>query len=101
MQTIELLVKIFFPIHRAIRNIPLAQQIFSRISPITTYYHAYPQLPDALQKDWSILDTHDGLTDWYKHLRTPKQICGMLKSLGGTKVRVETAGNGVEASCFK
>ncbi len=101
MQTVELLVNIFFPVHRAIRNIPLAQQIFSRLSPINTYYHAYPQLPDALQKDWSILDTHDGLTDWYKHLRTPKQINEVFERIGGTNIRIEIAGNGVEASCFK
>ena len=101
MQTVELLVNVFFPIHRAIRNIPLAQQIFSRLSPINTYYHAYPQLPDTLQRDWAILDTHDTLTDWYKHLRTPKQISQVLEKIGGTKMRIEKAGNGVEASCFK
>jgi SAM-dependent methyltransferase len=101
MQTVELLVNIFFPVHRAIRNIPLAQQIFSRLSPINTYYHAYPQLPDTLQKEWSILDTHDVLTDWYKHLRTPKQISEVLERIGGTSIRIEIAGNGVEASCFK
>ena len=101
MQTVELLVSIFFPVHRAIRNIPFAQQIFSRLSPITTYFHAYPQLPENLHRDWSILDTHDGLTDWYKHLRTPKQISEKLERLGGTQISVEIAGNGVEAICFK
>ncbi len=101
MQIIKLLVSIFFPIHRAIRNMPLAQKIFSRISPITTYFQLYPNLPESLQRDWSILDTHDALTDWYKHLRSPNQISLTLEKIGGTLISLKIAGNGVEAICFK
>jgi hypothetical protein len=101
MQISELLIYLFFPIHRAIRHTPFAQQIFSRVSPITTYFHAYPQLPDRLQREWSILDTHDGLTDWYKHLRTMKQIELGLKNMGAIAIEVSKGGNGIEATCFK
>ena len=62
----ERLTKFFFPLHRAARKIYIAQALVSRISPVISYYHAYP-LPDNLQREWSFLDTHDSLTDWYKH----------------------------------
>jgi 2-polyprenyl-3-methyl-5-hydroxy-6-metoxy-1,4-benzoquinol methylase len=101
MRICELLVSVFFPVHRAIRHIPFAQQVFSRVSPITTYLHAYPQLPERLQREWAILDTHDSLTDWYKHLRTTKQIESALRNMGAIARVVSKGGNGVEASCWK
>lgn len=97
MNVIERLVDIFYPIHRAIRNIPFLQQIFSRISPIITYFHVYPQLPEHLQKEWSTLDTHDGMTDWYKHLRSLEQIKTTLLNIGLKNIKVWKGGNGIEA----
>ena len=96
---IETLVNIFFPIHRLIRKLPILQKIFSRISPIITYFHVYPELPENLQKEWSMLDTHDGLTDWYKHLRSLKQIKEILHNLQAVSVNVKYGGNGIEARC--
>lgn len=96
---IETLVNIFFPIHRLIRKLPILQKIFSRISPIITYFHVYPELPENLQKEWSMLDTHDGLTDWYKHLRSLKQIKEILHNLQAISVNVKNGGNGIEARC--
>jgi SAM-dependent methyltransferase len=96
---VERLVDLFFPIHRAIRSIPFAQQVFSRISPITTYFHAYPQLPEAMQKEWSVLDTHDGLADWYKHMRSLNQIKTTLEELGAIDICVERSNHGIEAVC--
>ena len=96
---IEMLVNIFFPIHRLIRKLPILQKIFSRISPIITYFHVYPELPENLQKEWSMLDTHDGLTDWYKHLRSLKQITEILHNLQAISINVKNGGNGVEARC--
>ena len=92
MYIVELMVNFFFPIHRTIRNIPFAQQIFSRISPIITYLHVYPQLPKHLQKEWAMLDTHDGMTDWYKHLRS-------LERIGVDSIEVWRGENGIEARC--
>ena len=40
------------------------QIALSRISPLLTYYHAYPELNDQLQYEWALLDTHDHLTDF-------------------------------------
>ena len=99
MNTIKFLVDIFFPLHKLIRNFPLLQKIFSRISPIITYFHIYPELNDNLQKEWSMLDTHDSLTDWYKHLRSRGQIKKTLKKIKSTSIEVKFGGNGIEARC--
>lgn len=99
ISAIKYLVNFFLPIHRLIRNKKIIQKIFSRISPIVSYYHIYPEFTDKLQKEWSMLDTHDNLTDWYKHLRTSKQISNYLKSIEAKSINVWKGGNGVEARC--
>ena len=65
INVIKILVN-FFPLHKLISDFIFCRNII-RISPIITYFHVYPELSDKLQKEWSMLDTHDGLTDWYKH----------------------------------
>lgn len=97
----ELLTKIFFPLHRAVRNHPWAQMLLSRVSPLLTYYHVHPELNDKLQYEWALLDTHDHLTDYYKHLRNVPQIRRALTELGAEEIWVATGGNGVEARCRK
>jgi SAM-dependent methyltransferase len=99
INSIKYLVNIFFPLHKLIRKIVIFQKILSRISPIITYFHIYPKLSDNLQKEWSMLDTHDNLTDWYKHLRSSKQIKKYLKDITAGSINVWMGGNGVEARC--
>jgi len=99
MRVCEVLTAAILPIHRAVRRLPLAQQAVSRLSPLLTYYHAHPELADRHQREWALLDTHDSLTDWYKHLRTPIQIRNILERLGACEVQIVAAGNGVEARC--
>lgn len=93
----EWLVGAFLPLHRRFKNSAMAWFLLCRISPITTYYHSVPMLPEPLQREWALLDTHDSLTDWYKHLRTPRQIRSILESLGAEEIWCEYGGNGVEA----
>jgi 2-polyprenyl-3-methyl-5-hydroxy-6-metoxy-1,4-benzoquinol methylase len=97
----EALSKVFFPLHRLVKGHRLMQIALGRISPLLTYYQAYPDLDDRLQYEWAILDTHDHLTDYYKHLRTTGQIQSTLSSLGATAIWVAKGGNGVEARCSK
>lgn len=92
------LVDWFLPLHRAIRNHRIAQGILSRVSPVLAYYHSL-DLNDELQREWALLDTHDALTDRFKHFRTRRQILRFLESLGGQEVVSEYGGNGVEARC--
>jgi len=90
-----------FPLHRAVRNLRPAQMLLSRLSPVLTYYHALPELNDRLQYQWAELDTHDSLTDWYKHVRTRSEITNALRALGASDIWVTLGGNGIEARCRK
>ena len=101
MKATEKITKAFFPLHRAARNSRIAQVLISRISPLATYYHTIPELNDRQQYEWSLLDTHDGLTDYYKRLRTGPQLRRTLAGLGADEIVVAKGGNGIEARCRK
>jgi len=94
----ERLVGMFLPLHRAARRSRIAQALLSRVSPVSSTYRAFP-LDDELHRQWSLLDTHDTLTDWYKHFRTKGQIRRVLEGLGAADIWCEYGGNGVEARC--
>jgi hypothetical protein len=66
-------------------------------SPLIDYYSAYAQLGNGLLSQWSVLDTHDTLTDYYKHLRTADEIAACLRSNKLVDIEVALGGNGVEA----
>lgn len=68
-----------------------------RLSPLLDYYEDYPQLGEKLLAEWAVLDTHDTLTDYYKHLRSAEEIEASLASCGLVGLEVYYAGNGVEA----
>ena len=44
-----------------------------------------------------MLDTHDALTDRYKHMRSSKQIKSSLQKNGASNIMVWKNGNGIEA----
>lgn len=46
---------------------------------------------------WAVLDTHDCLTDFYKHKRTAEEIEECLRGLDLEDIDVRYDGNGVEA----
>jgi SAM-dependent methyltransferase len=89
------------PVHRALwsgrRGFGRLRRYLGRVSPVVDYYEAYPQLGRELLSEWAVLDTHDTLTDRYKHLRGPDEIRDTLLGLGMTDVDVTVGGNGVEA----
>jgi 2-polyprenyl-3-methyl-5-hydroxy-6-metoxy-1,4-benzoquinol methylase len=97
MELTHKLTDAFFPVHRALRKRRGLQMLFSRLSPLTTYFHVLPQLSDRLQYEWAFLDTYDGLTDYYKRLRTARQLRRALAKLGAEAVWVARGGNGIEA----
>lgn len=99
MAAVGKLVDFYLPWHRRFRNFYPAWFVLCRFSPITTFYRSYPQLPENLQREWALLDTHDSLTDWFKHIRTSDQIMTSLRALGGEAVHTSYAGNGVEGRC--
>jgi SAM-dependent methyltransferase len=68
-----------------------------RFSPLVDYFDAYGELPRDVLEQWCVLDTHDTVTDRYKHLRSVNQIRGQLELLGLADIYVGLGGNGVEA----
>jgi len=93
----EWLVNAFWPFHRIANVFYPAQMLLSRVSPVLSYHRLYPTLGDELLREWAMLDTHDSLTDWYKHFRTKRQIQRTLEDLGLKEIWCRYGGNGVEA----
>ena len=89
------------PVHRTFwhrrRGFGRVRRYLGRVSPLVDYYDAYPDLTPELLSEWAVLDTHDTLTDRYKHLRDPEEIRATLIELGLANVEVRAGGNGVEA----
>jgi hypothetical protein len=100
MHFTEAMVRRMLPIHKKVSGNRL-RSIVCRISPVLTHYGTYPELDDALQIEWAMLDTHDSLTDWFKHFRTKGQIRRLLERLGGVNIYCEYGGNGVEARAMR
>jgi 2-polyprenyl-3-methyl-5-hydroxy-6-metoxy-1,4-benzoquinol methylase len=94
-------VRTLLPVHRALwhrrRGFGRLRRYLGRVSPVVDYYDAYPDLKPELLSEWALLDTHDTLTDRYKHLRDPEEIRAALVELGLANVEVCAGGNGVEA----
>lgn len=89
----------FFPWHWRFRDSLFMQRILRRISPVHFYYPDLKLRDRQMHYEWSLLDTHDATTDFYKHRRRPDQIRNFLKDMGATDIVVEIGGNGIEAFC--
>jgi SAM-dependent methyltransferase len=99
--TVKKLTDYWFPWHWRYRDSWLVTRILRRVSPVIFHY-PHIKLNDKQQYyDWSLLDTHDSTTDFYKHYRTPVQIRIYLEEIGATDIVVQIGGNGVEAFCRK
>jgi SAM-dependent methyltransferase len=94
----EGLVNVLLPVHKVARRSGIAHALLTRVSPVLDYYRALP-LGDHLQREWALLDTHDSLTDRYKHFRTKGQIAHCLRTLDADAIWCARGGNGVEARC--
>jgi 2-polyprenyl-3-methyl-5-hydroxy-6-metoxy-1,4-benzoquinol methylase len=95
------LVNRYLPWHKKFAKNKLMSVLLNRISPVITYYNAFPKLSEPHQQEWALLDTHDSLTDWNKRFRNKKEIHTTLTALGATDIWCQNGGNGVEASCKK
>jgi SAM-dependent methyltransferase len=73
------------------------RRFLQKYSPVIDYYEAYPQLGNRLLAEWALLDTHDTLTDHYKHFRSVEEIESCLQACGLVDLVVYYGGNGVEA----
>lgn len=98
---VQKIVDFWFPLHWRFRDSRYARTILPRLSPLAFYYPGIPLKTKEEYYEWALLDTHDSLTDYYKHLRTPQQIEATLRGLGAIEIQIVQAGNGVEAFCRK
>ena len=89
------------PMHRVLwhrrRGFGRLRRYLARVSPVVDYYDTYPELDTQLLSEWAVLDTHDTVTDHYKHFRRPDEIRDTFIGLGLVDVEVSVGGNGVEA----
>lgn len=92
---------LLLPLHRMLWRrgfvVDKIRAVWRRLSPLFDYYDSFPELDETALGDWARLDTHDGLTDFYKHFRTPEQIAAALNSSGLLVIECRPGGNGVEA----
>jgi SAM-dependent methyltransferase len=98
------LTTLLWPLHRVAWHareraglIGLLRRLFLSFSPILDYQYVYPELGDSLLKRWAVLDTHDALTDHFKHSRTMEELSAAIVAAGLAPVQISLAGNGVEA----
>jgi ubiquinone/menaquinone biosynthesis C-methylase UbiE len=97
LQATRALTAICDPIRRRTSRHRWLDRVVGRLLPSFCYYALYPQLPLEFMRQWHELDTHDGLTDWYKHFRSRDQIEAILRRLGFSEIDCVIGGNGVEA----
>ncbi|HEY3121059.1 MAG TPA: class I SAM-dependent methyltransferase [Vicinamibacteria bacterium] len=95
------LTRALLPVHRLFWRRGTAARAARRglhlASPIFDYYDKLPQLSREQLTEWALLDTHDGLTDRFKHRRSGEEIASALTAAGLVELDVQYAGNGVEA----
>jgi 2-polyprenyl-3-methyl-5-hydroxy-6-metoxy-1,4-benzoquinol methylase len=100
-KVVENIVSFFFPLHWKYRNNRIITAILNRISPCYVYIKTFPEMGYDFHYNFTRLDTFDGLTDYYKHLRSKAQIEKILTSLKPSSLEVWKGGNGVEARATK
>ena len=107
MNFIQTLCRVLWPSHKILyrtkdnRVMRKIRPLLLYWSPVVDYQDAYPELDDNLLFEWATLDTHDTLTDCYKHLRSAEQIHEHLEASGMVEIVTLYAGNGVEARARK
>jgi SAM-dependent methyltransferase len=107
LRFIKFIVGMLWPLHVLFfkfRNVKGARKLrrhFLSWSPVVDYHDAYTSLGNKLLHQWAILDTHDTLTDHYKHLLSAEEVQHILQSCAMTHIQIGNAGNGVEARAQK
>ena len=99
MNAVKKIVDFWFPIHWKFRNYLFFQRILRRISPVLFYWGNFDLGSKEHFYEISFLDTHDSLTDVFKHHRTKSQLLKTLEILGASHIKVSHAGNGLEVFC--
>ena len=91
MEATDRLYRRWSPVHRRARSYT-ARKALVLLSPIVYYDEAWPQLDAEQKQEWGLLDTHDSLTDFYKHRRSAGQLRSLFERLGLLDVSVRLVG---------
>jgi SAM-dependent methyltransferase len=95
------IVDFWFPLYWRFRDNPVMRRVLPRLGGINFYYPDLPLKTREAHYEWSLLDTHDAMTDYYKRFRTVGSIRQTLEQLGAEQINAWAGGNGVEAFCRK
>ena len=98
---IKFLVNFWFPLHWRFKNYLIIQKILRRLSPVIFHYGTIKLKNKKYYYNWALLDTHDSLTDFYKHKLTKAKLLKILNKLKAKKINISYNGNGLEARCLK
>lgn len=104
---VRTLCRVLIPMHRFVRppdrfrGQGRLRRLLRRWSPVMDYYETLPELAVSDVEIWMTLDTHDALTDRYKHHRTVEEIRDALTAAGLAVEAAYYGGNGVEARARK
>lgn len=107
MRVVKTVFDLLWPLHKFFfkhRNNALIRRLYPNFllwSPVVDYHFDYSQLGEKRLYEWGMLDTHDTLTDRYKHLRSAEEVRSALEMLGMENIETVYAGNGVEARAWK
>jgi 2-polyprenyl-3-methyl-5-hydroxy-6-metoxy-1,4-benzoquinol methylase len=88
------------PLHRWIRKARgfwRLRPYLLKVSPLVDHYDDFPQLDEQTLGEWCVLNTHDTVTDRYKHMRSIAEIEACLREIGLIEIKAYRGGNGVEA----
>jgi SAM-dependent methyltransferase len=91
------LTKICDPVRKHTCKALWLDRIASRLFPSACYYSDFPLLDPEIAYEWNELDTHNNLTAFYVHLRSPEAIRRCLLDLDFQDITCNIAGYTVEA----
>lgn len=103
----ERLCRVLWPVHRLVfrlshfRGMWRLEPLVETLSPLSDYQYGRPELGSELLFEWAVLDTHDALTDRYKHTRSVEELRAFLQQLPLDRVQCKQGGNGVECRAWK
>lgn len=98
---VKRLVDFWFPLYWRTRDSRWAGRALSRVAGLHFYFGEIDLGSRERHYEWSLLDTHDGMTDHFKRYRTVSSVRRTLARLGAADIHVWPGGNGIEAWCRK
>lgn len=101
MAATDALVARLLPAHRRAAKHRILEVVLNRISPITSHYAGYPGLSEEDQLAWAQLNTHDNLTDVFKHHTTLREVQKRLELLAPSDVTIRRMPYTVEVRAQK